>query len=73
MARWDSQGCETCRRQWLADGRLPDRLGANAGGAVLSRCAACETWWEETPRGAQAITDAEARESFPELVGPPAS
>jgi hypothetical protein len=55
------RGCETCRRQWLVDGCLPHRLGANAGGAVLYRCDACQAWWEETPRGTQAITDEEAR------------
>lgn len=62
------RGCETCRAQWLADGRLPERLGANPGGAVLSRCAACGSWWEETPRGTQVITQDEARESFPDIV-----
>ena len=61
------RGCETCRRQWLVDGRLPDRRGANAGGAVLYRCEACQAWWEETPRGTQVITDDEARESYPQL------
>jgi hypothetical protein len=68
MAR-GPQGCEVCRRQWLVDGRLPHRLGANAGAAVLYRCDACETWWEETPRGTQAITDDEARGSYPDFVG----
>lgn len=61
------RGCETCRRQWLVEGRLSDRLGANAGGAVLYRCDDCAAWWEETPRGTQVITDDEARESYPEV------
>ncbi len=63
------RGCETCKRQWLVDGRLPNRLGVNAGGAVLYRCDACQARWEETPRGTQVITDDEARESYPGLAG----
>lgn len=59
------RGCETCRRRWLVDGRLPHRLGANVGGAVLYRCDACQALWEETPRGTQVITEDEARESYP--------
>lgn len=62
------RGCETCKRQWLIDGRLPNRLGVNAGGAVLYRCDACRAWREETPRGMQVIADGEARERNPQLL-----
>ena len=68
MEEWSSKGCEKCRQgvlssQWPP----PTRISTHATGwAFLHRCAECDSYWEFNVREAHAISEAEARQSYPE-------
>lgn len=49
--------------RWLIDGRWPNGVDVDGGGAVSFRRDACQTSRGESPHGSRVITEDEARES----------
>lgn len=71
---WWTKGCEACRVAALRG--LPDPpmkyLGSATGPVLLYRCSVCGSYWEETLREAHVISEAEARETYPDAFAPTA-
>jgi hypothetical protein len=71
---WFSSGCEECRSAALRGMQTPlVKLGASLGPIFLYRCNVCGSYWEENLREAHVISEAEARESFPDVFASSAS
>ncbi len=69
MSEEKSGGCEECRRGvYSARWPPPARVAAHASGwSFLHRCEACGAYWEFNVREAHVISEAEARQNYPEV------
>ena len=68
--RWESQGCELCRRAVFYE--VPESpyqiLGEAQGGVVLARCRDCGAYWDQNAHDAHVISLDQARASFPDAT-----
>lgn len=63
---WNSKGCAICRQQWET-GRPPPELAVNYKlHGRLHRCPACGTYWEQSERYADVLTEDAAKQRYPE-------
>jgi hypothetical protein len=66
MTPWEEKGCPVCRHQWET-GLPPPEIGINYElHSQLHRCDACGTYWEQTERYADVISESKARELYPD-------
>lgn len=64
---WSDHGCEVCRKGVLSGSATePEHITVNiVAHAALRRCRACKSYWIENEREAHAISEEEARRTFP--------
>lgn len=68
MTSWQKKGCPVCRRQWET-GQQPPRVAINRTlHSRLHRCDSCGTYWEQTERYADVISESQVRTLFPAVL-----
>ena len=63
---WHEKGCAVCRRQWETGHPPPGIAISYKRHSHLHRCDVCGTYWEQTERYADIISQSEARKLYSE-------
>ena len=70
MSGWESVGCPICRAAMIVDVNDSLPVIVEIPWLMLRRCQSCGAWWEENLRFMQVISEAKAREQFPDAFAP---